>query len=450
LRIIIDFTGKFNPTFNKFRINKLKSFLINRIFKPLQEVKNIIIVGGGAAGFFTAINLAEKVSGLNISILEKDPRVLSKVKISGGGRCNVTNACFDVMSLVKNYPRGRKELIGPFNSFNPLNTIKWFEDRGVKLKTEDDGRVFPVTDKSQTIVDCFVNLAKENNIKIYSSKNVSAIKISDQEKFFIATKENEIFEAEIAILTTGNSKTIWNELTKLGHKIIEPVPSLFTFNIDDELLKDLSGVSVENTHLSIAEIKSKSTGPLLITHWGLSGPAVLSLSAFAAIDLNKLDYNFQLIVDWLPALSYENILYELKEIISANRNKSVLTQAMFKLPKRLNEKLIIKSGININKHWGDVSKKEVSSLAEILKSTKFLVKGKSTFKEEFVTAGGVDLREVNFKTMESKLIKNLFFAGEVLNIDAVTGGFNFQSAWTTGWIAADVIASRINGIEIKE
>ncbi len=416
----------------------------------LKKTNDIIIIGGGAAGFFAAINLAELLKGLNIFILEKDTRVLSKVKVSGGGRCNVTNGCSDAMNLIKNYPRGGKELIGPFNSFGTSETIKWFEDHGVKLKTEDDGRVFPVTDKSQTIIDCFLNLARENNIQIQTGKNVSSITISDQNKFILSTKENEKFEADKLIITTGSNNPIWNELHKLGHKIIEPVPSLFTFNIDDELLKELSGVVVENVHLQIQKTKLNSNGPLLITHWGLSGPSVLSLSAFAARELNKMNYNFQLQVDWLPLLGYGKIETELKEIIVSKRNKSVSAQSLFKLPKRLVEKFFVKSGIDSDKHWGEVSKKEISALIEILKATKFLVKGKSTFKEEFVTAGGVELKEINFKTMQSKLIKNLFFAGEVLNIDAVTGGFNFQSAWTTGWLAANGIAASINEKEIKE
>lgn len=415
-----------------------------------DKTKNIVIIGGGAAGFFTAINLAELVKGQNILILEKDVRVLSKVKVSGGGRCNVTNGCADVMTLVKNYPRGGRELIGPFNSFGASETIKWFEEHGVKLKTEDDGRVFPVSDSSQTIIDCFINLAKENDIQIQTGKNISSITISDQNKFILSTKGNEKFEADKLIVTTGSNNSIWRELQKLGHKIIEPVPSLFTFNIDDELLKELPGVAVENVHLQIDKTKFKSNGPLLITHWGLSGPSVLSLSAFAARELNKLDYDFQVQVDWLPLHSYEKIETELKDIIASHRNKSVSTQNLFKLPKRLSEKLISKSGIDLNKYWGEVSKKELSALTETLKATKFSVKGKSTFKEEFVTAGGVELKEVNFKTMESKLIKNLFLAGEVLNIDAVTGGFNFQSAWTTGWLAASGIAASINGKENQE
>lgn len=416
----------------------------------LNDRKNIVIIGGGAAGFFSAINLAEHKAGLNIIILEKDNKVLSKVKISGGGRCNVTNSCSDVEQLVKNYPRGGKELIGPFHTFKTTDTIKWFEDRRVKLKIEADGRVFPVSDNSQTVIDCFLNFAKENDIQIQTGKNVSSITITEQNKFMVSTKGIEKFEADKLIVTTGSNNTIWSELQKLGHKIIEPVPSLFTFNIDDELLKELPGVAVENVHLQIDKTKFKSNGPLLITHWGLSGPAILSLSAFAARDLSKVDYNFQLLVDWLPAFSYEKIENELKEIIASNRNKSVSVQSIFKLSKRLVEKFFIKSGIDITKHWGEVSKKEMSSLIEVLKSTKISVKGKSTFKEEFVTAGGVDLKEINFKTMESKLIKNLFLAGEVLNIDAVTGGFNFQSAWTTGWLAAKGIAASINKPEIQE
>lgn len=415
-----------------------------------KNSKTIIIAGGGAAGFFAAINLAEQVGGLNILILEKDLNVLSKVKISGGGKCNITNACFDVNTLIKNYPRGSKELISPFYSFGTAGTIKWFEERGVKLKTETDGRVFPVTDKSQTVIDCLMNFAKEQNIQIQNGKQISSINLTNRNSFVLSTKENEEFNADRLLITTGSNKNVWFELSKLGHNIIEPVPSLFTFDIDDELLRGLSGVSLENVGLSAGETRKKSSGPALITHSGLSGPAVLYLSAFAARELNRLNYAFELSVDWLPELSYEKIHSKIKETIRNNRKNTTGSISLFVLPGRLIERILIKSGIDKNKIWNEVSNRKVSLLVENLKSTKLSVKGKSTFKEEFVTAGGVDLKEINFKTMESKVIKNLFLAGEVLNIDALTGGFNFQSAWTTGWLAAKGIAGSINKNEMQE
>ena len=399
--------------------------------------KTLLVIGGGAAGFFGAINYAEKNPDDEVIILEKSNKLLSKVKISGGGRCNVTNSISNPIELSKFYPRGEKELIGPFNKFTTTDTIKWFENRGVKLKTEEDGRVFPITDDSQTIIDCFLNEAKKHTIKVLTKKNVEMINQSTAKNWKVSCSDKTEYEADNLLITTGSSEQIWNTLNQLGHEIIKPVPSLFTFNIKDERLKDIPGISVQNVEIKITDTNYKSSGPMLITHWGLSGPAILKLSAFAARELSSMNYNFEIEIDFIPKLSLSKLVSELKNVKLSSSKKIISTYPLFNIPLRLWERITAASGISSTLKWNDISNSSLNNLAKELAQAKFMLTGKSTFKEEFVTSGGVSLKEVDFKTMQSKILPNIYFAGEVLNIDALTGGFNFQSAWTTSWIAAN-------------
>lgn len=400
--------------------------------------QKIIIIGGGAAGFFTSIIIAENNPNLDIIILEKGDKVLQKVKVSGGGRCNVTHACFIPNELIEFYPRGKKELLGPFHQFMTGDTMEWFEDHGVPLKIEEDNRIFPESNSSQTIIDCFTKNAKEKGVKLELNQNVQSIEKKDNQ--FIIKTSNQTFLADKLIITSGNNPKIWGLMSKLGHKIIAPVPSLFTFNINDERIKEIPGVSVPNAEVQIIDSKFKSNGPVLITHWGLSGPAILKLSAFGARFLAEKNYHYAIKINWLSK-SKDSVLTKLNILKRENTKKQLILRSPFKdLPKRLWEKLVLSSQIRPEQRWADVSNKQLNQLADQLTNSVFEAYGKTTFKEEFVTAGGVDLKEINFKRFESKLHKNLFFAGEVLNIDAVTGGFNFQNAWTSGFIAGKAIA----------
>ncbi|HSI69627.1 MAG TPA: NAD(P)/FAD-dependent oxidoreductase [Gillisia sp.] len=394
---------------------------------------DIIIIGGGAAGFFAAINAAEMDPSAKILILERGKEVLTKVRISGGGRCNVTHAEFIPSELIKNYPRGTKELRGPFHSFMTGDTIAWFEERGIELKIEEDGRMFPVSDSSETIVNCFQTEISRLGIRL--EKNQSVTKIEPVGEMWNITTSKGQFSAGKILLATGSNPKIWRLLENLGHTVIPPVPSLFTFNIKDSRIKDLPGVATYAS-VKVKGLKLESEGPLLVTHWGMSGPAVLKLSAWGARDLNKLDYNFTIVVNWLPQKTTEDVLEELKELKFSNAKQQVHKYTQFVLPKRLWRSLATAAGIAEIVTWADLSRNQLQDFAGQLTEGNFEVKGKSTFKEEFVTAGGINLSEVNFKTFESKLHKNLFFAGEILNIDAITGGFNFQNAWTGGYIAA--------------
>lgn len=397
---------------------------------------DVLIVGGGAAGFFTAINLAEKNPNFKIAILERGKEVLTKVRISGGGRCNVTHACFVPNDLVKFYPRGEKELRGPFHQFCSGDTIEWFEKHGVELKIEEDGRMFPVSDSSQTIIDCFLNATKKHNIEIITGQSVQSI-FRSEDTWKVETNQ-QTFRCENLVMTTGSNPKIWEMLEKLGHTIVPPVPSLFTFNIKDKRIKDLMGVSafasvkVQNSKLSVS-------GPLLITHWGMSGPGILRLSAWGARELFDKNYQFVLEVNWLNDATLEETENQLKDLKLEHAKKIVVKKSPFDFPNRLWESLVLASEISLETKWADLSKKQLQNLALQLTSGKFQVNGKSTFKEEFVTAGGIDLKEINFKTMESKLLPKVYFAGEIVNIDAITGGFNFQNAWTSGFIVSESI-----------
>ena len=396
--------------------------------------KKFIIIGGGAAGYFAAINAAEMNPDLEVIILEGSPNVLQKVKVSGGGRCNVSHACFTPNELVEFYPRGKKELLGPFNQFMTGDTMEWFENRGIPLKIEDDNRIFPESNSSQTIIDCFLESAKNAGVQLKTSTRVDAIE-KNGEKFIIKTN-SEIFNADFLLVAAGSNAKVWAMLENLGHNVIKPVPSLFTFNIVDERLKDIPGISVPKAEVNVVNSKLEEQGPLLITHWGLSGPGILKLSAWGALEFHQKEYQFEIEVNWLSK-SFETILNELKVVKKDQSKKQVVLRSVFEdIPKRFWEKLVTAAQISHDFQWAQLSNKQLEELALQLTKCTFKVTGKSTFKDEFVTAGGLDLKEINFKRFESKLHKNLFFAGEVLNIDAVTGGFNFQNAWTGGWIVA--------------
>ena len=398
---------------------------------------DIIVVGGGAAGFFTAINIVEKSPNLKVAILERGKSVLEKVRISGGGRCNVTHACFVPNDLVKFYPRGERELKGPFNQFCSGDTIEWFEKHGVELKIEDDGRMFPVSNSSQTIIDCFQEAVKKLKIDVLTNHSVQ--ELYRAETHWKITSTQEVFTCEKIVMASGSNPKIWELLQTLGHSIIEPVPSLFTFNIKDPRIKDLMGLSAIAS-VKVKKSKLEASGPLLITHWGMSGPGILRLSAWGARELADKKYQFAIQVNWLNEIPFEEAIDVLKEIKEEQAKKLVAKYAQFELPKRLWENLVKAADISEETKWADLNKKQMNAFAEQLTNAEFQVNGKSTFKEEFVTAGGIDLKEVNFKTMESKVAPNMYFAGEILNIDAITGGFNFQNAWTGGFIVANSIA----------
>lgn len=401
---------------------------------------DVIVAGGGAAGFFTAINIAEANPKLKIAILERGKEVLSKVRISGGGRCNVTHACFIPNDLVKFYPRGEKELKGPFNRFCSGDTIEWFDRHGVELKIEEDGRMFPVTDSSQTIIDCFLEASKKLGIQVIMGESIKSLYRADIHWKIETNKE--VFLAEKLVMATGSNPKMWDMLAEMGHTIVSPVPSLFTFNIKDPRIKDLMGISAQAS-VKVKGTKLQAAGPLLITHWGMSGPAILRVSAWGARELFDKNYQFTLQVNWLKDFNTVECEEELKELKEQQPKKTVTKQSPYDFPNRLWQSLVNAAGIQPETRWADLSKKQLQALAEQLTNGEYQVNGKSTFKEEFVTAGGIDLKEVNFKTMESKLLPGMYFAGEVLNIDAITGGFNFQNAWTGGYIAAHSIVEKL-------
>ena len=397
---------------------------------------DLIIVGGGAAGFFTAINLAEKNPKLKIAILERGKEVLSKVRISGGGRCNVTHACFEPNELVKFYPRGEKELRGPFHQFGAGDTIEWFERHGVALKIEEDGRMFPESNSSQTIIDCFLQATQQLNIAVLTGQSVQSIYKKDT--FWKIETPTEQYLTEKLVMATGSNPKIWEMLQQFGHAVVSPVPSLFTFNIKDARIKELPGVAAQVT-VKVKDTKLTSTGPLLITHWGMSGPAILKLSAWGARTLFDKNYQFTIFVNWLNEVDTEDAEKLLKEIKQEHAKKAVSKKSPFEFPNRLWESIVLAAGIENETKWADLTKTQLLNLSKQLTQATFQVNGKSTFKDEFVTAGGIDLKEINFKTMQSKLHENLYFAGEIVNIDAITGGFNFQNAWTSGFILANAI-----------
>lgn len=392
------------------------------------------VIGGGAAGFFGAVNAAAKNPDFRITILEKSQKLLSKVSISGGGRCNVTNALNNVMEFSSNYPRGKKELISVFSRFSQEDTVRWFEEKGIKLKTEEDNRIFPLSDSSSDIVNCLLNEAQKYGVEII--KGFSVDKIEKTDNGFNVCSEEKMLGFDRILVSAGGSGSMknYNWLLNTGHSVSEPVPSLFTFNSPADIIKGLEGISVRNTVISIKEHNLSAQGALLITHSGLSGPAVLKMSSSGARIFHGLNYNFNINTDWVPWLNEDAVMLRLKRSTASESSKLIASAGYFGIPQRLWERLCVLSGIKPELKWNGLSSVLARRFTQILKSTAVEISGKNTFKEEFVTCGGINLKEVDFRTMESKLHKGLYFAGEILDIDGFTGGFNFQSAWSTAWI----------------
>lgn len=405
-----------------------------------------IIIGGGAAGFMAAVNIAKWRPDLQVIILEQSSKVLAKVKISGGGRCNVTNACESPKELVLNYPRGQKELLGPFHIFNTTHTRQWFLERGVKLKVEKDGRVFPVSDSSQSIIDCFLNEAEKYHVKIVTQQKI--VEINKNKDSFEVKTDTNTWQGDYLFLATGSNTSAWKWIAKLGHQIIDPVPSLFTFTIKDDLLQGLSGQSFRNLQARFSFQKKYMQGDLLITHWGLSGPLVLKLSAWYSRELFQENYQATVIVNFINKTT-QDCFEELISHKNLHPKKHVSNTAIYEVSNRFWLRCLELCDIKNDMNWSDCKNANLQKLAVILTQKEFQMTGKAAFKEEFVTAGGVHLKEIDMKTMQSKLIPNLYFGGEVLNIDAVTGGFNFQAAWTTAFIAAQSMAEKCEAQEIS-
>ncbi len=392
-----------------------------------------VIIGGGAAGLFAAIRCKSLNPSVPVILLEKTNQLLAKVRISGGGRCNVTHACFEPAKLILHYPRGGKELLGPFHTFQPKDTIAWFEERGVYLKTESDGRMFPVTDSSETIIACLLEAAASAGVEIRKQQKIQSIQ--KQEKGFLIQLPGEEISAKTVLLATGSSSWGHEIAAGLGHTIVEPVPSLFTFNIPSSPLLDLAGISVPNAIVTLKGTKLKQQGPLLLTHWGFSGPAVLKLSAWAARELHEMNYKTTLLINWIGSANQE-LLYQ--NLLQKKAERQALPSF---LPHNLQNRLIESLSVDPSAPLQTLSHKHLSAIAAKLCADPYEIDGKTTYKQEFVTAGGIHLKEVDFKTMESRLAPGLFFAGEILNIDGVTGGFNFQNAWTTGWLAGTAMTT---------
>lgn len=408
-----------------------------------MKTKTLVVAGGGAAGFFAAINAAEMSSGLQVILLEKTQKLLSKVRISGGGRCNVTHSCFEPKALIEKYPRGKKELTNGFFQFNPMHTIEWFAQRGVKLKTEEDGRMFPVTDNSETIIQCFLKEAETNNVVIKIGVGIESFSKAN-EKFTLQLTDRTKLETDFLLIATGGSPSEKNYqwLAQTGHSIIPPVPSLFTFNVPQFGLKGLEGVAVQSAKISLPGTHFKEQGPLLVTHWGISGPAAIRLSAWAAHYFFENNYHVNAEINFIPDQSEEILKEKFNQLRKSSPQKLLQSKIFNELPNRLWERLCELSGINHKTQFANLSNSQLRSIIENLLYFKIEIQGKTTYKEEFVTSGGIDLKNINMKTMESKLTGNLYFAGEVLNVDGITGGFNFQAAWTTAMLAARAIVSR--------
>jgi predicted Rossmann fold flavoprotein len=406
--------------------------------------RRIGIVGGGAAGFFAALACAETQNSAEIFILEKTSQFLSKVKISGGGRCNVTHACFGEREFAARFPRGERALIGPLKQFQVRDTVAWFAARGVKLKTEGDGRMFPVTDSSQTIIDCLLGAARKAGVKFMTNCGVESVARNATSGFNLTLSTGDTLMCDCLLLATGGCRTpaLGQLAVSLGHTLEPPVPSLFTFHIETPWLRELAGISVESVEASVPGAGLCERGALLVTHWGLSGPAILRLSAWGARELYEMNYSFPLRVNWLPHLNAETLTAEFQARHNSQPAKLIVNSPVPPLSARLWAKLLLASGVSRETRWSALSRSAQHQLVQQLQRTEFSVSGKSLNRDEFVTCGGVRLREVNFKTMESRICPGLFFAGELLDIDGITGGFNFQAAWTTGWIAGRAMAGK--------
>lgn len=410
--------------------------------------KKLIVIGAGAAGFFCAVNAAESNPELEVALIEKSGKLLSKVRVSGGGRCNVTHACFSIAEMIKKYPRGEKFLKQAFHHFFTTDTIAWFEKRNVKLKTESDGRMFPESNSSETIINCLLHEANKYNVEILMNREIVKIDKNSAEEnkntFQLSCKDGSTLEADFVCIACGgfHKAEQYKWLTSLGHIFESPVPSLFTFNVPRNPISELMGITVENVRVSINGTKLFQNGPILITHWGFSGPAVLKLSAFAAKELSRLNYDFSISINWLGDFHENSLLEKLRLIRHELAPKKIINKNPFNLPQRLWEYHLKQCAIDPEIRWADLPAKNQNQLAKQLCAQQFHVKGKTTFKEEFVTAGGIKLNEVDANTMQSKIVSNLFFVGEVLDVDGITGGFNFQHAWTSGWIAAREIVKK--------
>lgn len=405
--------------------------------------KRLIVIGGGAAGFFCAVNAARMNPLLKVVIVEKTSNLLSKVKVSGGGRCNVTHACYSIADMIKKYPRGGSFLKKAFHHFFTTETITWFKERGVELKAEPDGRMFPVSNTSQTIIDCLMKEVNNYGVEILMNKEVKAINKS-AERWQLLFANYATMEADFICIASGGypKSTQFEWLQNLGHTIESPVPSLFTFNMPGNTITSLMGVTVENVTVKIAGTKLSETGPLLITHWGMSGPVILKLSAWGARQLAVNNYKFTVLVNWLPLYNEQTLKEKFHQVRFDIAAQKISNRNPFALPQRLWEYLLLQSGVNLDMRWADLPAKEQNKLIKTLCAQEFAVNGKTTFKEEFVTAGGMALNEIDYNTMESKIVPNIYFCGEVTDTDGVTGGFNFQNAWTTGFIAAKAIAGK--------
>ncbi|MEB3214845.1 MAG: NAD(P)/FAD-dependent oxidoreductase [Nostocales cyanobacterium 94392] len=406
----------------------------------MQRLK-IVIVGGGAAGFFAACSAAKTNENASVILLEASRELLAKVRISGGGRCNVTHALFDPKNFIQNYPRGSKALLGAFSRFQAQDTVNWFTCEGVKLKTEADGRMFPITDSSETIVDCLIKTACAYRVEIRTGSPVVSVKsqeLEDKSRFEIVLKSGEVLQCDKLLLATGSNPVGYKIAKQLGHQVEPTVPSLFTFNILDQELRDLAGVSVDPIQLRLSvpgKPQLEQIGPLLITHWGLSGPAVLKLSAWGARIFHECGYKGTLSINWLPGVNQDQVRKELIQVKSEHGKRAIALHRGIKLPHRLWQYIVSRAGIEQETRWAELLKKDLNKLVAELTQGQYTISGKGVFKDEFVTCGGIKLKEVNFQTMESRLVKGLYFAGEILDIDGITGGFNFQSAWTTGYLA---------------
>ena len=402
--------------------------------------KRLVVVGGGAAGFFCAVNAARLYPSLEVMILEKSNHLLSKVRVSGGGRCNVTHACFSIAEMIKKYPRGASFLKKAFYHFFTSDTIAWFKERGVEIKTESDGRMFPVSNTSQTIIDCLMQEANQYGVTILMNREVKEI-VKKDNGFNLLFSNHSVIETDfLCIASGGYPKSLQFEwLTKIGHTVESPVPSLFTFNMPGNPITALMGIAVEKVQVKIGGSKLVEDGPMLITHWGMSGPAILKLSAWGARELAAKNWQFGMIINWLPIYTEQTLKEKFQQVRFDIAAQKISNRNPFSLPQRLWDYLLQQSGVNENIRWADLPAKEQNKLIKNICAQEFSVNGKTTFKEEFVTSGGISLDEVDHASMQSKIVPNLFFAGEVLNIDGVTGGFNFQNAWTTAWIAAQAI-----------
>ena len=413
--------------------------------------KTLAVIGGGAAGFFCACNVARMNPSLRVIIFEKSTKLLSKVKVSGGGRCNVTHAFTDIPAFLQNYPRGKNFLKKSFHAFSPADTIDWFSQRGVELKREKDGRIFPISNNSQTIIDCLLDEAEKYGVEILFQKQVKKIICNEEikmtqegiKKFTLQFENGSYFEADFLCVASGGfpkeDQFGWLEGTK--HRIVPPVPSLFTFNIPGHSILKLMGISLDNVQVKIPELKQQCTGPFLITHWGFSGPAVLKLSAFAARELAALNYTYTIHINWLPEYNEPELRDAFPGIRLKNARQKIAGKNPFNLPSRLWLYFLECCDIFQHVRWSELTSKQTNKLVQTLTASVFQVNGKTTFKEEFVTSGGISLQEINAHTMESKIYSGLYFSGEIMDVDGITGGFNFQHAWTSSWCAAKSIAS---------